>query len=399
MIYLDNAATTVVTQEIADLVLKYMTIQYGNTSSLHKHGLEAEKALKNAKGLIAKHLGCRPEQLTATSGGTEGNNWVIQSVCSGTPGHIIVSSVEHASVLEPIRALERAGWDVTYLPVDLYGAVAVSDVLSAVTENTKLISIMMVNNELGTISPIVEIAQALKTIGYQGAFHTDATQAVGKITLRCNDIGVDYLTLSAHKCHGPKGIGLLFDRRVKSLKPLIYGGGQEQGQRSGTHNLPGIVGMAKAIELADRSIEANWDHINHLRGVLVERLEILEGVVLISAPPAKMPGYRRHAHQLHSQLTESVPHIVSLGFKDVKSEVLLHSLEAKGIMVSSGSACNSNKKETRSHVIIGINLSRDLSDGVIRVSLSKLSKLEDIEVLLEALQQILPTIRQSKKKA
>lgn len=378
MLYFDNAATTQVTPEIAELVLKYMVNLYGNPSSLHHMGLEAEKGLKNSRGLIAKHLSCLPDQLIFTSGGTEGNNTVIRGVCENRnkKGHLITSKIEHASVLSNFELMAARGWEVTYLDVDQQGRVSPQAVIEALKEDTLLVSIMYVNNEIGTLQPIEEIGHALKSSGYKGYFHTDATQAVGKIPLSLNGLPVDFATLSAHKLHGPKGVGLIYKRTNSGLSPLIVGGGQENQMRSGTENIPGIVGMAKAIAVACTSLSVNQPLILAHKTQLLKGLQDLGDSYVVFSPADEI----------------AVPHILSLGFKGIKSEVLLHTLEQHHICVSSGSACSTHKKETVSHVIKAIQAPVAYRDGVIRISFSKLTTKDDVAALIKALNTVVPSL-------
>lgn len=373
MIYYDNAATTRCHAEVADLVVKYMTMQYGNTASLHRMGLDAEKALKNSRGLIAKHLRCLPEQLVFTSGGSESNNWIVQRVMEGVAGHIVVSSIEHPSVLEVVKAMATKGWQVTYVPVNKAGIVQIADILKVVQVNTKLVSVMLVNNETGALQPIEKMVKALRNSGYTGLIHTDATQAVGKVKINIVQLGVDFLSLSAHKCHGPKGVGLLYQKQHNVLKPLMYGGGQEANQRSGTHNLPGIVGMAKAIAMADESIQKNWDAAHKLRKLLLDSLSSIPYALL---PTCEISPYADQSPP-EDKTNWAVPHILSIAIKNAKSEVVLHALEQRGIMISSGSACSSTKKAAVSHVIQAMGLEPAYADGVIRLSFSCYNTIEE----------------------
>lgn len=393
MIYLDNAATTPVIPEVLELVVKYMTVQYGNTASLHRSGLEAERALKSARGLMAKHLGCKPDQLTFTSGGTEGNNWIIQRLLSGEPGHALVSAVEHASVLEAAKAMKHRGWEITYIPVNAKGTIDIEKALATLRPNTKLVSVMLVNNELGTIQPVSMLAQALRQKGYRGPIHTDATQALGKLPLNLQSLGVDYLSASAHKCHGPKGVGFVYQSSSKALEPLFYGGGHEDNRRSGTHNLPGIVGMAKAIALADSQMSFKWQHAYQLREQLLRGIETLDGARVLSGGVHSTCYDPQRAHGGDT----FVPQIIALAFKDLQAEVLLHTLEQANIMVSSGSACSSAKRTTHSHVLEAIGLDSDYIGGVIRISTSSINQPSEIETLLEVLRREVPKLQATKE--
>ncbi len=388
MIYLDNAATTQVHSEVIDLVVKYMASQFGNPASLHHMGLESEKALKNARGLIAKHLNCQPDQIVFTSGGSESNNWVIQRLMESEQGHAIVSGVEHPSVLEAVKAMQGKGFSVTTIPVNQLGTVSTENIVKSITPHTKLVSIMLVNNELGTIQPIENIVRELRNSGYQGFIHTDATQAAGKIRLNLKHLDVDFLSLSAHKCHGPKGVGLLYMKRPQTIKPLIFGGGQESNQRSGTHNLPGIVGMAKAIAIADTHIQENWAHVSALRAHVIEKLRENPDIAFFSGPVSSTCDQSPFG----GNTDWAVPHILSIGIKYAKSEVVLHALEAKGIMVSSGSACSSNKKKQISHVIEALGVDKTYAEGIIRMSFSSKNTLNEVDTAAQSLLDVLNTL-------
>jgi cysteine desulfurase len=384
LIYFDNAATTQVIPEVAELIIKYMTTQYGNPSSLHRMGLDAQKAVDHGRSIIAKHLRCKADDIIFTAGGTESNNTIIKSLMGAENpqrGHLITSQAEHASVLSSMAAMESMGFSVTYLPVDHYGRVDCKAVKDAIRKDTRLISLMLVNNELGTLNDIQGIANTIRHAGYSGLIHTDATQAIGKIPIDLSKLNVDYLSLSAHKCHGPKGVGLIYKGTRKGLKPLVHGGGQEKNLRSGTHNVPGIVGMAKAIAVASESLTQSYNVVSSYQHEIIACLNAFSNHMKLFSPIDGM----------------GVPHIISVGFSDIPSEVLLHALESESICVSSGSACSSNKPDDYSHVLKAINAPLPFAKGTIRISLSKLTTHEDVKALIKALNKVIPQLQLPKR--
>lgn len=380
MIYFDNAATTKVIDEVAELTLKYMTENYGNPSSLHRMGLNAEKGVKSARGLIAKRLGAKPEQIIFTSGGTEGNNTVILGIARDRAKfgkHLITTTIEHPSVLNCFELLESEGFEVTYLPVNQEGIVMQESLKSALRPDTQLVSIMMVNNELGSIQPIADLGAVLKSSDYQGYFHSDGTQALGKLKMNLTSLPLDFFTAAAHKCHGPKGVGFIYARSGRLPKAYMIGGGQESNQRSGTHNTAGIVGMAKAIDMVYADIESSRQKIS---GFSIKIRSYFE-------------NYGDSCRVYTPQLEKSVPHIIDVAFKHLKAEVLLHTLEKYGIMVSSGSACSTNKQLKVSHVLSAIGAKQEFIDGAIRISMSKLTTEEEVNHLIMTLDKVLPELQ------
>ncbi len=366
MIYLDNAATTAAFPEVAQVVQKYMCSEYGNPSSLHQLGVAAELTLRKSKKIIAKLLNCDSEAIVFTSGGTESNNAALLNrkfSTSTRPLHFITSEVEHSSVLRCFELLEGFGHAVSYLPFNRQTGIAVGDVVAALRPNTALISVMMVNNELGTINPIADIAKALRQRGYDGIFHSDATQAVGKLDVDMAQLGVDLLTASAHKFHGPKGVGILVVNSVGKLRPLIVGGGQQRNRRSGTENVAGIAGMAQALSMAEKMRGDSLAVMDYLREQLFDLAARIGG---------------DHVVMLSDKKT-SAPHINALAVKGIKSEVLLHALEENGVIVSSGSACHSNANKAISPVVKAIDLPPDYREGVIRISASHLTTRAQVE--------------------
>ncbi len=374
MIYLDNAATTAVLPEVAEIVTKYMCDVYGNPSSLHQFGVVAERAVETSKKIIAKQLNCMARSIVFTSGGTEGNNSVILNprfMMAKKKLHFITTQVEHASVLKCFEQLKRQGHAVSYLAVDAGGNIKTDDVIAALQPNTALISIMLVNNELGTINPISQIAAALRTANYKGLLHTDAAQAVGKLKLDIAALGVDFLTASGHKFHAPKGVGLLIDNTVNRLNPFIIGGGQQFNRRSGTENVAGITGLAQALKLTAERQNDSKIIAQKLKDGLYQLADNLGADKCLALANADT----------------SSPYITALALKGIKSEVLLHALESNGVLVSSGSACHSNAKETVSHVIKALNVPERYHEGVIRVSASLLTTETEVAQALKIIEQ------------
>lgn len=378
MNYFDNAATTKVLPEVADMVVKYMVDRYGNTSSLHHMGVEAEKAVKQATTMISKRLACKPNQIIYTSGSTEGNHMAIVEAALSRQQHgkhLVTTSVEHPSVLESFRFLETQGFDVTYLDVDQDGRLNPQDLLDAISKETQLISVMFVNNETGVIQPVHTIGQMLKNSHFKGLFHTDATQAIGKVEVNLNHLAVDLLTASAHKFHGPKGIGFLYSNFKYPLKPIFYGGGHQGGYRPGTLNTPGITGMALALNLVTQDMDQHLERLKGFRKRLVTSLEVFG-----------------EDHKVMTPVEHATPHIVSFAFKNLQAEVILHSLEQKNIYVSSGSACSSNKHKNLSHVLKAMKIPQAFEEGAIRVSMSQLTTEEEVDALIKALHEVIPDL-------
>lgn len=381
--YLDNAATTRAADEVAKVVTDIMLNDYGNPSSKHSKGFDAEKQVKQAAQIIAKTLKCDEKEILFTSGGTESNNMAIieSAIANKRRGnHVIVSSVEHSSVKEPFRYLEENGFNVTYLPVDNRGLVSVDALKEALDEETILVSVMLVNNEIGTIEPVEKIGKIVKDYNKDIIFHVDAIQAYGKMRIYPKKMNIDLLSVSGHKIHGPKGTGFLFIKDKTKIKPLILGGGQQRAMRSGTENVPGIAGLGKAAELIyTKDFDEKVDKMYELRDYFVSELEKLDDV--------HINGMRGH---------ESAPHVVSAGFESVRAEVLLHALEDKNIYVSSGSACSSNKPGLSS-TLVAIGTKKELLDSTIRFSFCFETTKEQLDYTLEALKELLPVLRKYKR--
>lgn len=380
--YFDNSATTRVFDSVRDIVVKTMTEDYANPSAKHRKGMEAENYIRDARAVIAKSLKVQEKEILFTSGGSESNNMALIGTAMAnrrTGTHIISTSIEHPSVYNPLGFLEEQGFSITYLPVDHQGHISLEKLAEAVRPDTILVSVMYVNNEVGAVEPVDEIAGIIKKKNPKTLFHVDAIQAYGKYEIRPKRQGIDLLSVSAHKIHGPKGVGFLYiDEKVK-IRPLIYGGGQQRGMRSGTENVPGVAGMGAAVKEMYTNHKEKMDYIYGLKQYLMERLGEIEGVVL-NNPPGR----------------ESAPQIVSAGFEGVRSEVLLHALEDRGIYVSSGSACSSNHPGV-SGTLKGIGLKRELLDSTLRFSFSIFNTREEIDYAAEVLKELLPVLRRYRR--
>lgn len=376
-IYLDHAATTPTDPQVVQAMLPYMTEIFGNPSSIHGFGREARKALDESRAIIARELGVSDaSQIIFTAGGSEADNHAIKGTVEALKGkgnHIITSSIEHHAVLDACRSLEKQGFNVTYLPVDQDGRVHVEDLEAALTDQTILVSIMHANNEVGTIQPIKEIAEILRPRGI--LFHTDAVQTVGSIPVNFNDLGVDLLSLSAHKFYGPKGIGALVVRKGVRLSPLIHGGAQERNRRAGTENVPAVVGMAKALELANANLHADGERIRRLRDRLIDS-------VMQRFDHVKLNGHR----------SERLPGNANFSFEFIEGESLLLNLDLKGIAASSGSACTSGSLDP-SHVLLAMGLCHEIAHGSLRLTIGKSTTDEDIDTVLNVLPEIVERLR------
>lgn len=376
--YFDNSATTRVTDSVKDIVVKTMTEDYGNPSSMHMVGVEAEKYIKTAKENIAKILKVDQKEIYFTSGGTEGNNLATVGVVEANKrsgNKIITTEVEHASVASPMKYLEKEGYNVVYLPVDRYGVVDMESLKKEMSEDTILVSVMHVNNEVGAIEPVGEIGKYIKTINPKVVYHVDAIQAFGKMEIRPKKESIDILTVSGHKIHGPKGSGFIYIKKNTKINPIISGGGQQDGIRSGTENVPGIAGIGQAAKDCYDNLEQNVQRMTELKDYLIDRLSEIEGVTINSRKGS-----------------EGAPHIVSASFRGVRSEVLLHALEDKGIYVSAGSACSSNRPSI-SRTLKAMDIDKDLLGSTIRFSFSEFNSKEEIDYCMEQLNQLLPVLR------
>ena len=382
VVYLDNAATTEMRAEVLESMLPYFRTNFGNPSSLYSIGQDARRAVDESREVIARSLGCRVSEIIFTSGGTESDNAAIKGAAFGSRhlgNHIITTSVEHHAVLHTCHQMEQFGFDVTYLPVDSNGMVDIDDLLSAITDKTILVSVIMVNNEIGTIQPIAQMANAVKDVGERMGrnilFHTDAVQAPGLTEIDVSQLGVDMLSLSAHKFHGPRGVGLLYMKRGIPFEPLMIGGGQERERRSGTENVAGIVGMAKALELCIDDMEEVVSKITTLQKSLIEELE------------QKIPGMKLNGHP-----TRRICNNVNVSFEGVEGEPILLGLDFSGICASSGSACSAASHEP-SHVLLAIGRTAEEAQGTIRISLGRDNTQADVEYLMEILPDLVKKLR------
>ena len=355
-----------------------MTEEYGNPSSLHHKGVEAEEALREAKKILARSLKVQEKELYFTSGGTESDNLALIGGASANQRagkHLITTAVEHPAVLQSMRYLENQGFRVTHLPVDSAGVVRLQDLQEALCDETILVSVMYVNNEVGALQPVEEIGALLKNREKPVLFHVDAVQAYGKYQIHPGKLGIDLLSVSSHKIHGPKGMGLLYVREGVKVRPLLYGGGQQKDLRPGTENVPGIAGFGEAVREIYTDFEEKRERLYRLKEQFVEGIGKLNG--------ASVNGKTGR---------DSAPHIVSAGFEGVKSEVLLHALEERGIYVSSGSACASNHPAV-SGTLKAMGVRRELLDSTLRFSFSEFTTEEELACCLKALEELLPVLR------
>lgn len=376
--YFDNSATTAVYPEVAELMTKIMLEDFGNPSSMHTKGVVAEEYIRNAKQIIAKTLKVDEKNIIFTSGGTESDNMSIigGAMANRRAGqHIITTKIEHPAVLEPCKYLEEQGFEVTYLGTDKDGIIDLNELQEALREDTILVSIMHTNNEIGSLQPIENIVKLVKKYNSNILVHVDAVQGFGKWRIHPKKIGIDLLSVSAHKIHGPKGVGFLYVGDKVKIHPIILGGGQQKNMRSGTENVPGIAGMGKAVELIYTDFDEKIDRLYNLKQRLSEGLLSIEDV--------KINGLTGR---------ESSPHIVSLSVAGIRSEVLLHALEDKGIYISSGSACASNKPAI-SATLKAIGVDNKLLDSTIRFSLCEMNTEEEIDYCIEAMKELLPMLR------
>ena len=376
--YFDNSATTKVLDEVKDIVVKVMTEDYGNPSAKHKKGMEAEQYVRQAAAEVAKTLKVKEKEILFTSGGTESNNMALVGTAMANMRagkHIITTRIEHASVYNPMAFLEQQGFEVTYLPVDSQGHISLEELKASLRPDTILVSVMYVNNEVGAGEPVEEIASIVHSTVPGAVFHVDAIQAYGKFRIRPKSQGIDLLSVSAHKIHGPKGVGFLYiDEKVK-IKPILLGGGQQRGMRSGTENVPGIAGLGVAAREAYRDFDEKIARITDLKDYLIDSLNSLEGVTINS-----------------QKGSAGAPQIVSASFAGVRSEVLLHALEDKGIYVSSGSACSSNHPAI-SGTLRAIGVKNELLDSTLRFSFGLFNTREEIDYCVRVLGETLPVLR------
>ncbi len=382
-VYFDNSATTKVSEAVRDIVVKAMTEDFGNPSSMHMAGVYAERYLKEAKENIANTLKVTPAEIYFTSGGTESNNMAIIGSARAnrrSGNRIITTAVEHSSVSAPMKYLEKEGFEVIYLPVDRTGAVCMEALREAMNEDTILVSVMHINNEVGTIEPIEEIGRYIKSVNPEVVFHVDAVQSYGKLQIRPKKCGVDLLSVSGHKIHGPKGSGFLYIRKNTKINPMILGGGQQMGMRSGTENVPGIAGLGQAAKDGYDRLRENVSQMTQLKDDMIAQLEQLDGVIINS---------RKN--------TEGAPHIISASVRGIRSEVLLHALEERGVYISAGSACSSNKPAV-SATLKAMGIEKDLLNSTVRFSFCADNTKEEVDYTIAQLKELLPILRKYVRK-
>lgn len=378
-VYLDNSATTRAYDKVGDVVRKVMCEDYGNPSSMHIKGVEAEKYIKDAKETLARILKVQEKEIVFTSGGTESDNLALIGAARANARagkHLITSSIEHPAILNTMRFLEEEeGYKVTFLPVDRYGRIKLDALKDALSDETILVSVMYVNNEVGSVQPIEEAASIVKAYNKNILFHVDAVQGFGKYRIYPKKMKIDMLSLSGHKIHGPKGTGALYIGENVKIKPIVYGGEQQKNIRSGTENVPGIAGLAEAAREIYTDLDAKVEKMRRLKEHFIEGVSRIENTTI---------------HGLYD--ATSAPHIISVGFAGIRSEVLLHALEEKGICVSSGSACASNHPAI-SGVLKGIGAKKEYLDATLRFSMSEFTTPDEIDYTLETLYNLVPVLR------
>ena len=382
-VYLDNSATTKCLPNVAALMTQILCEDYGNPSSMHRKGMEGERYIRHAKEVIAKNLKVQEKEIIFTSGGTESDNIALigGAYANGRAGrHIITTRIEHPAVLQTCAYLEEQGFQVTYLPVDSKGVISLRDLEKAMTRGTILVSIMHTNNEIGSLQPIAEAGELIHRMNPQTLFHCDAVQGFGKFHIYPKRMNIDLLSVSAHKIHGPKGMGFLYISEKAKVRPIIFGGGQQKGMRSGTENVPAIAGMALAVEEVYKDLDEKVSYLYGLKEHFIQGVTQIEGV--------KINGLTG---------TASAPHVVSVSIQGVRSEVMLHALEDKGIYVSAGSACSSNKPMP-SATLKAIGVEKQYLDSTLRFSFSILTTEEEITYTIRCLQELIPMLRRYTRK-
>lgn len=376
--YFDNSATTRCYDSVRDIVVRTMTEDFGNPSAMHTRGVDAEQYVKNSAKILAHLLKVNEREILFTSGGTESDNLALigAAMANRRRGkHIITTMVEHAAVSQPAAYLEEQGFDVTYLPVDARGVVSLEALADALREDTVLVSVMYVNNEVGAVMPIQKIGKLVHEKSPKALFHVDAIQAFGKYRIYPKRLGIDLLSVSGHKIHGPKGIGFLYINERAKVQPQILGGGQQGGMRSGTDNVPGIAGLGAAAEEIYRDFDGKIAHLYELKQRMADGLMKMDDVIINGMP-----------------LPEGAPHILSVSFLGVRSEVLLHTLEEKNIYISAGSACSSHKRKPSS-TLTAMGLPKNQIESTVRISFSEENTAEEVDYCLKMLDDVLPVLR------
>ncbi len=382
-VYLDNSATTRTFPEVAELMTKIMCEDYGNPSSLHMKGVEAEQYLRYAKETLARILKVTEREIFFTSGGTESDNMALIGCALANArrgNHLITTQVEHPAILQTMRYLEDVGYRVTYLPVDSCGRIRLDDLRHAMTPETILVSIMHTNNEIGALQPIAEAGMLIKQMNPNTLFHVDAVQGFGKAKIYPKKMNIDLLSVSGHKIHGPKGVGFLYIGEKVKIQPIIFGGGQQQNLRSGTENVPSVAGLARAAELLYNHFDEDIMYLYQCKKHFIEGVRKIDNIVINGLLPDEMYG------------GGTAPHIVSVSFRGIRSEVLLHALEEKGIYVSAGSACSSHKPQP-SATLKAIGVEKALLESTVRFSFSVFTTMEEIDYTLQTLYDKIPMLR------
>ncbi len=375
--YFDNSATTRPFDEVIEYMSYVNRDVYGNPSSIHSKGIEAEKLVKKAREIIADSIGVSSSEIYFTSGGTESNNLAIRGFLAANPRkgkHIITTRIEHPAVLEVYKHLEENGYSADYIGVDSRGIINLKELEDKIRNDTALISVIFINNEVGSIQPVEEIVKIKNRINPGTAVFVDAVQAYGKIKILPKQLGIDMMSMSSHKIHGPKGTGALYIGRQTRVKPIIFGGGQESLLRSGTENVPGICGFGLAAQIFTEKLEQNREHVGKLKQLFIDGLEDIRDSFRIISPE------------------NGSPYILNISFANVKAEVLVHHLEEKGVYASTGSACSSRKK-IRSHVLEAMSVDQCYMDGSVRFSFSPLNTMEEVEYAVKVIKSILPRIQ------
>lgn len=376
--YLDNSATTRCYEEVRDIVVKTMMEDYGNPSSMHLKGVETEQYLKRSAAIIAKTMKVQDKEIYFTSGGTESNNWALYGTAQANKRkgmHIITTQIEHAAISAPLAALEEQGFTVTRLGVGPDGCISLEELEAAITDETILVSVMYVNNEIGTVEPIQKIGELIKKKNPNTLFHVDAIQAYGKFHIYPKRMKIDLLSASGHKIHGPKGIGFLYVGDKVKIHPMILGGGQQKGMRSGTDNVPGVAGLGVAAEIMYKNLDHNLEQMRKVKHHLIEGLSKIEDVI-IHGPSEE----------------EGAPYILNASFMGIRSEVLLHTLEDRNIFVSAGSACSSHKR-AGSATLTAIGCSKPEMEAAVRFSFAETTTIEEIDYTLQVLSEVVPALR------
>ncbi|MBP1754557.1 MAG: hypothetical protein H6Q59_955 [Firmicutes bacterium] len=393
-IYLDNSATTKVTEGVRDKLVQALYEDYGNPSSMHRLGVKAEQYMKEAASIIATSLKVEPKEIIFTSGGTEANNLALVGTALANRrrgNHIITTRIEHPSVHQPLVHLEEMGFEISFAPVDNSGRLIKEKLFELIKEDTLMVSIMYVNNEIGAVQEITELAKELKNRKKDLILHVDAVQAFGKYRIYPKREGIDLLSFSGHKIHGPKGIGALYVNEKIKINPVVFGGGHQKGLRSGTENVPGIAGLGQAVAELYLDFDAKIERMYRLKQKFLREISQLEDTTINGIPAGCAPDYSME------QLKKTAPHVMSVSFRGVRSEVFLHSLEDKGIYVSSGSACSSHHP-TPSVTLTAIGLAKELMDSTLRFSMSSMTTEEEIDYTIEQIKELLPVLRKYTRK-